>query len=101
MEKKCILVFYKDIKRKISYFGSFNEKAIKSSLKTLYHIKEPIEQIFFTDDEGDIVVLEGDNVPNELKVHLYIEYDSIPKNPENELEIKKNDNSNSNLLEFH
>jgi len=28
-------------------------------------------------------------VPNELKVHLYIEYDSIPKNPENELEIEK------------
>jgi len=99
MDKKCILVYYRDIMRKISYFGSFNEKTIKSSLKTLYHIKEPIEQIFFSDEEGDIIVLEGDNVPNELKVHLYIEYDPIPKNPENELEIKANDNSN--LLEFH
>ena len=92
----CLLQGYNE---KNILFRSFNEKTIKSSLKTLYHIKEPIEQIFFTDEEGDIIILEGDNVPNELKVHLYIEYDAIPKNPENELDIKVNDNSN--LLEFH
>lgn len=100
MEKKCINVFYKDVMRKISYFGSFNEKTVKSTIRTLYHIKEPIEQIFFTDENGDIIILEGNGVPNELKVHLYIEFDSIPKNPETELNIAKC-NDTSNLLKFH
>ena len=79
--------------RIISYFWSLKEKTIKSTIRTFYHIKEPIEQKFFTDEEGDIIILEGDGVPNGLKVHLYIELDSIPKNPETELNISiYNDN---------
>lgn len=101
MDKKCIQVYYKDIMRKISYYGTLNEKSIKSNIKVLYHIKEPIEQIFFTDENGDIVLLEGGDVPNELKVHIYIERDSIPENPENELELDENENNNSDLIKFH
>lgn len=99
MSQKCINVFFKDIKRKISYFGSFNEKTIKSNLKILYHIKEPIDHIFFTDENGEIMILEGDNVPNNLNVHLYIEYEPIPKEPEKELDILVS--NTQNLVKFH
>ena len=99
MSKKCINVYYKDIMRKINYFGTFNDVKIKENLKILYHIKEPIEKIFFVDDNADIMILEGDNVPDNLNVHLYVECDPIPQNPENELEVEE---SNSpDLIKFH
>ena len=47
MQQKCINVYYQDTKRKISYFNTIKEETIKSTVKTLYHIKEPISQIFF------------------------------------------------------
>ena len=99
MQQKCINVYYQDTKRKISYFNTIKEETIKSTVKTLYHIKEPISQIFFSDEDANIIIIDGENIPNELNVHIYIEFDPIPNNPETELNIPEN--SDNNLLKFH
>lgn len=99
MSKKAINVYFKDVMRKINYYGKFDEKKIKSNIKVLYHLKEPIEQIFFVDENGDILILDEDNVPDNLNVHLYIESDPIPQNPENELDVSNSDDPN--LIKFH
>ena len=99
MQQKCINVYYQDTMRKISYFNTIKEETIKSTVKTLYHIKEPISQIFFSDEDANIILVDGGNIPNELNVHTHIEFDPIPNNQEIELNIPEN--SDNNLLKFH
>ena len=66
-------------------------------VKQIFKINEPLEQIFFQDEDGDILALNEDT-PSGISVYIYVEPDSIPKNPSTELKIPE---SSTNLLKFH
>ena len=97
MTKNEINVYYKGIKQRIKYFGNFNEKSIKSTVKQVFKINEPLEQIFFQDEDGDILALD-EQTPSGISIYIYVEPDAIPKNPSNELKIAE---TSENLLKFH
>ena len=97
MTRNEINVYYKGIKQRIKYFGNFNEKSIKSTVKQVFKINEPLEQIFFQDEDGDILAL-NEQTPSGISVYIYVEPDAIPKNPSNELKIAE---TSENLLKFH
>ena len=82
MTRNEINVYYKGIKQRIKYFGNFNEKSIKSTVKQVFKINEPLEQIFFQDEDGDILAL-NEQTPSGISVYIYVEPDAIPKNPSN------------------
>ena len=82
MTRNEINVYYKGIKQRIKYFGNFNEKSIKSTVKQVFKINEPLEQIFFQDEDGDILALD-EQTPSGISVYIYVEPDAIPKNPSN------------------
>ena len=64
-----------------------------------FSIEESIEQIFFKDEDDDILVLNK-NTPDNIKVYLFILKDLIPKNPSTALKISEIKNEKS-LLKFH
>ena len=97
MTKNEINVYYKGIKQRMKYFGNFNEKSIKSTVKQVFKINEPLEQIFFQDEDGDILALD-EQTPSGISIYIYVEPDAIPKNPSNELKIAE---TSENLLKFH
>ena len=97
MTRNEINVYYKGIKQRIKYFGNFNEKSIKSTVKQVFKINEPLEQIFFQDEDGDILALD-EQTPSGISIYIYVEPDAIPKNPSNELKIAE---TSENLLKFH
>jgi len=37
------------------YYGKFNEISIKKTIKQIFKIKEPIEQIYFQDEDGELI----------------------------------------------
>ena len=97
MDKNHINIYYKGIKQKIKYYGNLNEKLIKSTVKQIFKINEPLEQIYFQDEEGDILALD-EQTPSGISVYIYVEPDAFPKNPSTELDVPK---STDNLLKFH
>ena len=54
------------------------QKEIEDTLKQMFKIEEPIEQIFFKDEDGDILILNN-QIPSGISVHLFVEPNSIPK----------------------
>lgn len=97
MSKKEINVYYKGTKQKIKYYGNLDANEIKKTVKTIFKIKEDLEQIFFQDEDGDIIIL-NDQIPSGLSVYVFVDLDAIPKNPKTELIVK---NNNENLIKFH
>ena len=97
MKKNEINIYYKGISQKVKYYGNFNEKSIKSTVKQIFKINESLEQIFFQDEDGDILALD-EQTPSGISVYIYVEPDAIPKNPSTELKIPK---TSTNLLKFH
>ena len=97
MTKNEINIYYKGIKQKVKYYGNFNEKAIKSTAKQIFKINEPLEQIYFQDEDGDILALD-EQTPSGISIYIYVEPDAIPKNPSTELKIEK---TSEKLLKFH
>jgi len=98
MKKNEINIYYKGINQKVKYYGNFNEKTIKSTVKQIFKINEPLEQIFFQDEDGDILALD-EQTPSGISVYIYVEPDAIPKNPSNEIKIPTT--TSTNLLKFH
>jgi len=101
--KKCIKFNYNKGLKIINYTGKFQLESVKNILKSYFLIEEPIESIFFTDEDEDILILNS-NIPDNLSVNLYIQKDLIPKKPTTALKIPKNINSNNNksqLLKFY
>ena len=96
-DKNEINVYYKGIKQTVKYYGKFNEKSIKTSVKQIYKINEPLEQIYFQDEDGDILAL-NDQTPSGISVHIYVEPDAVPKNPSTDLKIPE---TSEKLLKFH
>ena len=96
MSKKELNVYYKGAKQKIKYYGNLVESQIKSTVKQIFKIKEPLEQIFFQDEDGDIIVL-NDQIPSGLPIHIFVEPDLYPENPSKELNIKEK----VGLIKFH
>jgi len=97
MSKNHINIYYKGIKQKIKYYGKLNEKLIKSTVKQIFKINEPLEQIYFQDEDGDILALD-EQTPSGISVYIFVEPDAFPKNPSTELDIPK---TTDNLLKFH
>jgi len=97
MEIKVINVYYKGTNQTIKYYGKFDAYSIKITIKQIFKIEEPIEQIYFQDSDGDILAL-NDQTPSGISVYIYVEPDKIPKNPQTALKV---DNKNENLIKFH
>ena len=97
MEKKEINIYYKGVNQKIKYYGKFDAVSIKSTIKQIFKIEEPSEQIFFQDSDGDILCL-NEQTPSGISVHLFVEPDRIPKNPSTALKV---DNKSPNLIKFY
>ena len=97
MSKNEINLYCGGVKQKIKYYGNFNEKSIKSTSKQVFKINEPLEQIFFQDEDGDILALD-EQTPSGISIYIYVEPDAIPKNPSTEIKIAK---TPEKLLKFH
>ena len=97
MEIKVINVYYKGTNQTIKYYGKFDVYSIKITIKQIFKIEDPIEQIYFQDSDGDILAL-NDQTPSGISVYIYVEPDKIPKNPQTALKV---DNKNENLIKFH
>ena len=102
--EKSIKFYYNEKLKEIKYKGKFELDSVKKILKSHFLIDEPIDNIFFMDEDEDILILNS-NVPDNLTVNLFIRKDFIPKNPTTALKIlnKKNssDKSQKSLLKFH
>lgn len=66
-------------------------------MKQIFKITEPLEQIYFQDEDGDILII-NENIPSGISIHLFVEPDSIPKNPSKELKVK---DKKEELIKFH
>ena len=99
-EKKSIFFYHNNTKQTIKYYGKFNPISTKKILKDRFFIEEEIDQIFFQDKDGDILILNS-NIPNNITVYLYIQKDLIPKNPSKTLKISNNIKLEKPLLKFH
>ena len=62
MSKKELNIYYKGSKQKIKYYDSINEEQIKKAVKQIFKKNEPLEQIFFQDEDGDILILNEHNI---------------------------------------
>lgn len=71
-QKNEINVYYKGANQKFKYYGSFDEESAKSTIKQFFKIKEPIDKIYFQDEDGDIVVL-NEETPSGISVYIYVE----------------------------
>jgi len=102
--KKSIKFYYNNKIIKIKLEEEFNLVSLKKILKSRFLIEESIDNIFFIDEDEDILVLNS-NIPDNLTVNLFIMKDFIPKNPATALKISENINSNNksqkSLLKFH
>ena len=96
--KKTINISYDGCVQKIKYFGKIDSDSIKKIIKSRFFIEESLEQIFFQDEENDILILNG-NIPDNITVYLYIQKDLIPKNPLKAIKILKP--KYEELLKFH
>ncbi len=96
--KKVINISYDGCVQKIKYFGKFDADSIKKIIKSRLFIEEPIEKIFFQDEENDILIL-NENTPDDITVSLYIQKDLIPKNPTKALKILRP--KKEEFLKFH
>ena len=96
MSKKELKVYFQGKMQKIKYYGSLDEDQLKKTVKQIFKINEPIEQIYFQDEDGDILIL-NDQIPPDLSIHIFVEPDSIPKNPSKELKVEEKEG----LIKFH
>ena len=97
--KKTITFNYKGEQKVISFYNKFYEESIKNILKIYFSIEESIEQIFFQDNEDDILILNS-NIPNNISVNLFVRKDFIPKNLVT-VNISNNIKNEKSLLKFH
>ena len=77
-KKNEINVYYKGAHQKFKYYGPFEEISIKTTIRHFFRINEPIEKIYFQDEDGDIVIL-NEETPSGISVYLYVESDSLKK----------------------
>jgi len=102
--EKSIKFYYNKQLKVIKFLGKFDLDSVKKNLKSHFLIEESIDNIFFIDEEEDILILNS-NIPDNLTVNLFIRKDFTPKNPGTALKISKNINSNNKsqkpLLKFH
>ena len=86
--KKSIKFYYNNKLIKIKLEEKFNLVLLKKFLKSRFLIEEPIDSIFFIDEDEDILILNS-NIPDNLTVNLFIRKDFIPKNPSSSLKLSK------------
>ena len=97
---KSIKFFYNNKYKTIKYYDKFDQESAKKVLKSFFSIEESIEQIFFQDEEEDILILNSD-IPDNILVNLFIRRDVFPKNPSNTLKITSEIPKEKSLLKFH
>ena len=64
-KEKSIFIHYNGHIQPLKYHGKFDLVTTKKELKLKYFIEEPIEQIFFQDNEEDILIL-NQNIPDNI-----------------------------------
>ena len=77
-KKNEINVYYKGANQKFKYYGKFDEKSVKTTIRHFFRISEPIENIHFQDEDGDIVIL-NEETPSGVSVYIYVETDPNKK----------------------
>ena len=82
--------------QKIKYYDSLDEDQLKKTVEQIFKINESLEQIYFQDEEGDILMI-NDQIPSGLSIHIFVEPDLIPKNPSKELKVEDKEG----LVKFH
>ena len=97
--KKTITFNYKGYQKVISFEKKFCEESIKNILKYYFSIEESIDQIFFQDNDDDILIINS-NIPNNISVKLFVRKDFIPKNLTT-VSISNNIKNEKPLLKFH
>lgn len=71
---KVLKVYYKGTCQEMSVSNGTSEEAIFKTMKRIFRIKEEIDQFFFQDSEGRILILPQD-IPTELSLFLYVRDD--------------------------
>ena len=77
-QKNVLNVYYKGTSQKFKYYGNFDEKSIKETIRLFFRIKEPVEDIYFQDEDGDFVIL-NEETPSGVSVYIYVEKDAKKK----------------------
>ena len=73
-----INIYYRGTNQKFKYYGPFDEESVKITIKQFFRINDPIDDIYFQDEDGDIVVL-NEQTPSGISVYIYCESDSMRK----------------------
>jgi len=77
MEKpKSLNVYYQSIKQVFKVYDHTSESKIKETIKNSFNIDTNASNIFFLDEDGDILILP-DCIPDKLSVHLHVRYPII------------------------
>ena len=70
-QQKYIIVNYKNISKKISYFGDLDVKEFKNQVKELFEINYTTEDLLFKTNNDDLIILNK-NIPSFLELNLFI-----------------------------
>lgn len=83
-QQKTLHVYYKGCEQRIKVYDGTKEDKIIKMIKRLFKITASDEQIFFQDENGDIIILP-EAFPQDLSFYVYIrpEYPEITKSIEN------------------
>ena len=87
-KEKTLFIHYSGHIQPLKYHGKFDLVTTKKELKLKYFIEEPIEHIFFQDNEEDILIL-NQNIPDNISVKMLVLKDLIPRNPTTALKFRK------------
>ena len=69
-QQKYIIVNYKNISKKVSYFGDLDVKEFKNQVKELFEIYYTTENLLFKTNNDDLIILNK-NIPSFLKLNLF------------------------------
>lgn len=78
-QMKVLKIYYKGTCQELSVFDETPCEDVFGILKRVFRIQESIDQFFFQDSEGRIVVLPK-KIPNELSLFLYVRQENSESN---------------------
>ncbi|OHT00602.1 hypothetical protein TRFO_32719 [Tritrichomonas foetus] len=70
-QKKTLNVYYQSILQKLKVFDNTSEEAIFLTIMRIFQIEADIKDVFFQDEDGDILILPS-IIPDNLSVYVYI-----------------------------
>ena len=70
-QQKYIIVNYKNISKKVTYFGDLDVKEFKNQVKELFEIYYTTEDLLFKTNSEDLIILNK-NIPSFLELNLFV-----------------------------